>query len=229
MTASPERREDAVEATIDGVAVRAGFRLLTDDPLAGGPIEIEFSVETASVTPVQLAVAGDRARGRPSQFAFTATFEGQTIADPLAGAPDLGGPITTVTVSRESPWRQALVLNQFLELESTRKALADGERGLLQLGCRRPLTLAIDAATAMTRREPPEAAVDLAIALRRDDAALDRLVADLFDQVMHGPLAAREHPLSLLLALRAVARNQIEVLTRHSDPNVAARARTALG
>lgn len=224
-TRPPEIREGAMDLAADEIRVRAGFRVITGELLAGGPVELEFFVESLGLCPLQLAVSGDRIRQRPGQLSFAATFEGLPVEDPMAAAPNLGGPEGVVQVSTDSPWYQPLVLNQFLRLEHTPGRLAQGATGRMDLACRRPLALAATDAAALSPDGAPVVAVDLALDLRRDDPALAALCARLFDEVMHGPLALRERPLTLLLSMRTVAHVQIDALTRHPDPAVASRAR----
>jgi hypothetical protein len=222
---TPEQREGAVDLAADEIHVRAGFRVVTGELLAGGPVELEFFVESLGSVPLRLVVSGDRMRLRPGQFSFSATFEGLPLEDPMAAAPYMGGPAGVVQVSTDSPWRQPLVLNQFIRLEGTPGHLGEGATGRIDLACRRPLALAATEAAALSQDGAQVLAVDLAFDLRRDDAALASLVAHLFDEVMQGPLALREQPLALLLSMRTAAHAQIDALTRHPDPSVAGRAR----
>jgi hypothetical protein len=223
----PEQRGGAVDLAADEIRVRAGFRVVTGELLAGGPIELEFFVESLGSRTLQLAVAGDRMRQRPGQFSFAATFEGSPLEDPIAAVPYMGGPEGVVQVTTDSPWYQPVVLNQFIRLEDTPR-LVSGAIGRLGLACCRPLALTATAAAALSHEGAPVLAVDLALDLRRDDEALAVLVARLVDEIMRGPLAARERPLALLLSMRSAAHAEIDALTRHSDPSVANRARQAL-
>lgn len=225
----PELREGIVNLGADDVRARAGFRVVTTELLAGGPVELEFFVESIGASPLHLAVGGDRMRQRPGQFTFAATFEGSPLADPLAATPDMGGPVGVVQVRPGEPWRQPLILNQFIRLEDTRARLEQGATGQLALACKRPLALAADEAHALSQdKGGPVVAVDLAFDLRRDDAALEALAARFLDEVMHGPPASRDRPLSLLLSMRSGARAEIGELTGHTDPNVSNRARQVL-
>jgi hypothetical protein len=222
---TPEQHEGAVDLAADELRVRAGFRVIPGELLAGGPVELEFFAESSGLRPLQLAVSGDRTRQRPGQFSFTATFEGSPLDDPMAMTSYMGGPLTVVQVSSDSPWHQPLVLNQFIRLEDTPQRLVQGATGRIDLACRRPLALAATDAAALLQDQAPVVAIDLAFDLRRDDAALAALVARLFDEVMQGSLALRERPLALLLSMRMAAHAQIDALTRHPDPSVAGRAR----
>jgi hypothetical protein len=222
------RRNGAVDLSVDGIGVRAGFRLVTKEPLAGGPVELEFFVEPLGTGPLKLAVGGDRMRQRPGQLVFEAELEGTPLPDPFAEVPDMGGPLGLVDVSADQPWRQPLVLNDFVRLEDAIALVEPGEMGRLRLACRRPVVLAAEAARALAADGAELVEVDLAFDVCRDDAALAALVADLLDRVMNGPAAERERPLALLLSLRTTARAQIEALAKHPDETVADRARRAL-
>ncbi|HEX7032024.1 MAG TPA: hypothetical protein VF172_03395 [Nitrososphaera sp.] len=220
-----ELRESAVELEKGKIRVRAGFRIGSGELLAGGPVEMEFFVESYGLHPLQLAVAGDRMRQRPGQFRFTATFEGSLLADPMADVPYMGGPEGVVKVSSDAPWHQPLVLNQFVQLEHTRERLTNGSKGRMNLECRRPFCLTDTTAAALSHDGAQELVVNLAFDLRRDDDALETLIARLFENVMQGPPESREWPLVLLLSMRTAAKTHIRALARHPDPYVAERAR----
>jgi hypothetical protein len=225
---STKQLEDAVELDADGVRVRVGLRVVSGELLAGGPVELEFFIESGGLHPLHFAVSGDRTRQRPGQFAFSATFAGAPLNDPMAAMPYMGGPVGVVTMSTTSPWRQPLLLNQFIRLEETPGRIVQGTSGRMELACRRPLALATTEAAALAQDGALVVAVNLAFDLRRDDAALRALAARLLAEVMQGPLATREQPLARLLAMRSPARDQIDALTRYPDPSVADRARQAL-
>jgi hypothetical protein len=227
-TRVPERREGAAELAADGIRVQAGFRVTTAGPLAGGPVELQFFVQSPGPVPLRLVVSGDRARQRPGKFSFEATFEGVPLEDPMAGLVDVGGPAGVVAVSADRPWQQPLVLNEFVRLERAPTHIAAGASGRLTLRCRRAMALAATDAAAFASRPPRVVLIDLAVDLRRDDAELAALTGRLLDEVVNGPPAARERPLALLLSLRSIAHAQIEALTGHPDPVVAARANQAL-
>lgn len=220
----PEQREGFIDLKAHGMPVRAGVRLMPGELLAGAPLELEFFVDNFGASPLRLAVSGDRARHRPGQFSFVATFDGQPLADPMAALPDAGGPMGIVEISGANPWRQRLVLNQFVSLEDTPRRLQPDATGRLDLWCRRPLVLATTEATAVPSDASPALLAHLALDLRRDDEALAALAAKLGDAITRGALVARESSLERLLAMRSAARAQIDALTRHPDPSVATRA-----
>ncbi len=224
-----EKCEGAVEISAQKMHARVGFRLVTREPLAGGPVELEFLVESLGPLPLRIAVSGDRAHQRPGQFSFAATFNGLPLEDPVANMPYLGGPAGVIEVSTSSPWHQSLILNQFIRLEHTLKKLANSAVGRLNVTCRRSLALGVTESAALSGEGAQILEVGLAFDLRRDDAALAALVARLFDEITLGPQSLRERGLGLLLSLRSVAYAQIEALTRHPDPSLAERARQALG
>ena len=212
----------------DEIRAHVGFRVVPGELLAGGPVELEFFVESSELRPFQLEVSGDRMRQRPGQFSFIATFEGLPLEDPMVMAPYMGGPVGFVQVSTNSPWHQPLVLNNFIRLEDTPWRLSQGSTGRIALACRRPLPLAATDAAALSPDRAPAVAVNLAFDLRRDDAALAALIARHFDEITQGPLALRERSLARLLSLRSIARKQIKALIRHTDPSVASRAHQVL-
>ncbi|MGF6756247.1 hypothetical protein [Paraburkholderia sp. GAS42] len=227
-THPPERRDGAVNLAVNDIRVHAGFRVVTEDLLAGGPIELEFFAESWGSTALQLAVSGDRMTQRPGQFRFAALFEGTQLKDPMARMPVLGGPVGVVQVTPERAWCQTLILNQFVRLEDTIGQLEHGAAGRLDLACHRPLVPAATEAEALSTDGARIVAVDLAVALRRDDAALTALATGLFGEVMQNPAASRERPLALLLAMRSGARDQIDALARHPETAVAERAQRVL-
>lgn len=222
------RRRGSVRRAAGHVSVTAGFRVVTKDPLAGGPIELEFFVDNIGSSPLQLAVGGDMARQRPGQFSFTAELDGVALGDPQPGVPDLGGPLGVVPVTSDSPWRQPLLLNDFVRLEDTVAKLVPAGSSRLRVSCQRSLALAASAAAVLRPKGATSIKIALAVDIRRADAELAELAAGLLEAVLHGPAAGRERPLAQLLSMRGAARRQIETLASHGDHAVADRARRAL-
>ncbi|WP_440956053.1 hypothetical protein ACSAZK_03625 [Methanosarcina sp. Mfa9] len=210
------------------ISAHVGFRVVTSDLIAGGPIELEFFVENLRPFPFRLAVSGDRMRQRPGQFSFSATFEGSPLGDPIEGVPYMGGPMGIVQVATDIPWHQSIVLNQFLCLEDTPRRLVQGTSGRIDLVCNRQLSLAITDADALSHNGALVVAVNLSFDIRRDDEALEELASSLLNEIMTGPLDSRERPLALLLSMRKAAHAQIDALTKHPDESVARRARQAM-
>jgi hypothetical protein len=139
--------------------------------------------------------------------------------------PNLGGPLAVVAVTRETPWRQVLLLNEYVRLEDTMAKLRPGASAQLRLRCERSIVLATTGAAALVGDGTSSVEVDLAFGLRRADAELAGLAARLLDAVLRGPITDRERPLSQLLSMRGAARPQIEALTKYGDRVVADRAR----
>lgn len=220
-----------VDLVFGDAQVRAGFRIASASLFAGGPIEIEFFAEIIGGGPRYLQIAADRMRLRPAGFSFAATFAGLPLADPVANLPYMGGPAGVVEIAADHPWRQLIVLNEFVRLETALDLLEPGASGQLVVDCARALPLAADKQMALkSASDAPVVEVRLAFDLRRDDARLAALVEQLIAEVLHGPVEQRERPLQLLLALRAPAAiDQWRSLVDHDDPLVAERARQSLG
>ncbi|HEX9511206.1 MAG TPA: hypothetical protein VF939_12040 [Puia sp.] len=227
-TGDPEIHEQAIELAGENISLHTGFRLATTNPLAGGPIEIEFFIDNNGSSSFPLALVGDRSRQRPGKFSFTASLEGVTLEDPMAMMDHTGGPATVVEVLPGSSWRQLLVLGEFIRLEDSLAVLGQNTTGRMKLVCRRPLILASTKAAALSGKEVRTVAADLVFDLLRNDQALTTLAAELMKAVMDGPQDQRERPLSLLLAMRTAAHNQIEGLTHHPDRFVIMRAKYAI-
>jgi hypothetical protein len=223
-----DQRNGAVESSLGEVPVRAGFHIENAGSLAGGPIEIEFRVELLGPGSCYLLVPADRMRQRPDRFSFSATFEGVPLDDPCARFPYMGGPAGVIEISAQQPWRQPLILNQFVRLEKTIDLLEPGGSGRLDVVCRRPLPLAPGKEAALVAGDGYSVEVPLSLGLHRDDEQLTALVRDLISQVRYGPREKREGPLSLLLTLRApLAVDLWRSLLNHSDPVVVERVRRA--
>ncbi|MDT7604488.1 MAG: hypothetical protein QOF61_2485 [Acidobacteriota bacterium] len=216
--------------TFGEARARAGFRVAAASGLAGGPIELEFFAEIVGGGMRYLFVTADRARYRPGDFSFAATFDAKPLSDPFADVPDLGGPAGVVEIAAGRPWHQPLVLNQFVRLEDTLDLLAPGASGRLVIDCRRLLWLAADEDAALApATDAPLVEVRLALELRRDDAQLAALVERFVAEVRDGPPEQRERPLKLLLSLRApLAVERWRTLVDHPDPVVAGRVRQSL-
>jgi hypothetical protein len=214
-----------IELTSGGITVRAGFRIITAEPLAGAPVELEFFIESLGSAPLLVAAGVSRAAQRPDRVLLAATFEGVALDDPWREIPESGGPLRFLQVATGTPLRQPLLLNDFVRLEETVARLADGEAGRLDVTCRRPLPLADSEAATLMTEDAPVVANDLVCTLRRDDAALAALATALLREVVQGPPELRERPLTQLLSMRGAAREEIVALLAHPDPAVADRAR----
>ena len=220
----------------EGVALRAGFRAATAEELAGGPLEVEAFVDNTGAAPLYLALAGEGSRLRPARFSFAATVEGLDVEldDPEAGAPDAGGPATVVAVPPGESRSQSLLVNEFLRLEKLSQALGPGEARALTLRCRRPMPLAVTEAQAFrVGPSTPEVDVTLTLSVRRDDRALEALVAGLAARSgvewTAVPSPDRERAIVRLAALRHPgAAAALRSLQRHGDPAVRRYAERAL-
>jgi len=223
---SMPQTEASVILKAKNLQVRAGFRASTPETLAGGPIEIEFFVESLSGEPLYLAVGGDRARLRPAFFSFTAELEGAEIEldDPAAKIPERGGPATVIQVKTGAPNRYAILVNEFVRLEKVSAALKPGEVRELRIRCQRPLPLALSNEQAFQfSRDTSRVDVTLVIHVRRDDAALETLIARLAAEVRGDQIGAveREQAIKTLVALRhPVALPYLQMFRDHPDPAV---------
>jgi hypothetical protein len=219
----------------DGTPIDSGFRVAYSSGLAGGPVELEFSVEITGPGTWYLLISADRMRHRPHGFTFTATFataafEDVPLTDPMASLPNFGGPAGVVAITAGQPWRQLLLLNNFVRLEMTLDLLAPGAEGQLIVHCQRALPLArSEDAALMVTDAAPTVTTQLSLTLRRDDAELVALVEELLAAVQDGPAAQRERPLARLLSLRTpLAVTRWRTLRDHPDPLVAERVRQTL-
>jgi hypothetical protein len=221
-------QEVFTDITVDGVAVRAGFRALTQEALAGGPLEVDFVVANSGGAPLYLTVSADRSRLRPDQFTFNAGLVGsdRELSDPLADAVYLGGPSTVVTVQPNSTYTQRLLVNQFVSLEQIPDALAASGSGVGMLWLRCQRQFSISASQDRVRTVAPVSVEGtLSLPVHTDQAALDALIATLGDQLRSDtePTGAGEREASVaeLIALRSPsARSQLESLRDHPDPTV---------
>jgi hypothetical protein len=226
----PGYLENAIDLAFGEAQVRAGFHIAEASEFAGGPIELEFFAETVGAGSCFLLVTGDRMRRRPGNFFFDAVFAGASLTDPFASVPDMGGPAGVVEIAAGCPWRQRLILNEFVRLEDTLGLLEPGASGQLVITCRRTLPLAADEQAALTpASDAPLVEVQLALDLRRDDTQLAALAKQLIAEVRDGPREKRERQLALLLSLRArIAVDRWRTLVNHPDPLVVERVKEAL-
>lgn len=215
--------------------VRAGFHTHDFEVIAGGPLEVEFLVENTGRLPLNLAVGGDRAQLRPSFFSFQATVDETEVdlQDPSA-APNLGGPATVIEVKTNAPYRQTVLVNEFVTLENIRTALKPGEVKVLRIRCQRPIPLAVDKQQAFqTGANAQMVNVVLVVHVRRDDTALEALMAHLTAEIRADwtitASAKREQAISQLVALRDRATiPYLKTLIEHPDPAVRMRVQRAL-
>jgi hypothetical protein len=210
-----------VQLDAAGIPIAAAFRARSPSFLAGGPVELAFELRVRGTQSLAFYVAGDRAKLRPADFHFDAIMAGESLGDPRSAYPTLGGPARIVDVTRDQPFLQWIVLNEFVRLERAVDLIAPGESANVALKCGRRLMFASLDVVAVEG--------ELNLALHRDDAALLRLVDELVDQVMHGPAVERERPLQLVTALRSPpAVERWRALLSHPDPAVAERVAQAL-
>jgi len=221
-------QEVFTDLEVDGVPVRAGFRVSTQDVLAGGPLEVDFVVANSGDTPVYLTVSADRSRLRPDQFTLTAGLvePNREFGDPMADAVYLGGPSTVVSVQPSGTYTQSLLVNQFVSLEQVPDALAasGSEAGMLWLRCQRQLRISASE-DRVRAAQPMSVEGTLSLPLRTDQAALDAQIAALADQLRSDtePTGAgdREARVTELIALRSpAALGQLESLRNHPDATV---------
>jgi hypothetical protein len=216
------------------VRVRAGFRSAESDVVAGSLVEIEFSIENKGEGPFYLAVGNERSTLRPMFFSFAVSLENANVRldDPAGTTPNLGGPVGVVRVEKNTIYRIRLLLNQFVRLEQLRATFSPGQRGLLNVTCRRILPLADRESEALTM-ESNVSTVEgtLQIRVHRDDAALERLITGFANDVYTATVAngARESALIKLIALRSEsARTHLQSLAHDPDPGTQMLARTGL-
>ncbi len=184
--------------------------MLTPRPLAGGCVRVRFTYETFDATQ-PLLVGMDRGTGRPAHVTITGQLNGTPLADPAEGPADMGGPSGVIQVEPGIPYTQVLLVNQFVQLEDARDAIAPGETRLLSLDC--------------AREVPPGVTARLDIPLVRDDAALAAEIADLMAVIRehHQPGTSNEleDALAALVALRLpIATEALAELTDHLNPLV---------
>ena len=128
MSADSEAATVITHATL---RLSAGFRFAAPEALAGAPLTLEFFVRNSGLETAYVAVGGNRARGRPDFFNFSARFAGGPLTDPASDAAYLGGPVGLVTVAPGDTYRQPTLLNQFLRVEDAIARLLPGGHGEL--------------------------------------------------------------------------------------------------
>jgi hypothetical protein len=220
----------------NGTSARAGFRVLQDDALAGGPLSIEFVVENTGTQPAYFFTATDRSRLRPDNFTLQAGVQGSDVVltDPLANVPYLGGPGGVLEVEPGAQIKQRLLVNNFVTLEQTRDVLAPGEASTVWIRGLRTLALTATEDQALQGGgETAQIDATLSIPIRRDDAALEALVASLADSIRADQStnvsAQREQTIGELVALRLpMVVPQLESLKDHPDPAVKMYVQRAL-
>jgi hypothetical protein len=220
-----EALTDIVHATLH---LQAGFRFAHSTVLAGAPLALEFFVRNLGAGTVHVAVGGDRARGRPDFFSFSANLRGWQLADPASGAAYLGGPVSLVSVAPCDTYRQTILLNEFLRIEDVIARLPPGGHDELMLTCERLLPCGASEAAAFDLAAAPKVKAEIACTLRRDDSALLQTLDELATTILAGAIERREPALAELFASRAPAREQLLRIAAHPDRNLAERARRVL-
>jgi len=206
------------------VRIRAGFRSLVPEIVAGGLIEIVFSLENNGATPFYLAVGAERSTLRPMFFSLAAFLETPNVplADPAEGSLNFGGPAGVVAIEPGTVYQVRLLLNEFARLETLPTLLSPGQSDGLRVVCRRSLPLAAqeDEAFQMAS-DAPVIEGTLQIRVRRDDAALETHIVAAADHVRTATVATgeRERALMKLIALRNPSTKiHLQSLAQDSDP-----------
>jgi hypothetical protein len=205
----------------------AGFRI-PDNVVAGAPVTAEFFVRNSGLEAAYVAAGGDRIRGRPDFFRFSARVDGRPLGDPASNAGYFGGPMGLVTVAPGDAYEEPILLNQFVRFEDAVARLAAGGQGELELICERRLPCGTSEAAALDIEAAPVVTVRLSGTLVRDDSALTRTLDDLTATILHGPIQEREPALAAVFASRGLAREQLLRLAAHADAGIAERARGVL-
>jgi hypothetical protein len=195
--------EPVAELGGNGGRVRAGFRLLTPEPPAGGVVRLLLEV-AALDGPVFVLAGTDRATGRPAHITIGGTLDGTALEDPLAGRPQLGGPSGAVEVAPDSAYRQVVLVNEFVRLEDTLDLVPPGEAQELTLECSRVLSPASSRKQALSGADAPDVQVRVAVPLRRDDAALEAEIASLAEIVRGGGASTSNELEDAVVALAAL-------------------------
>ena len=171
--------------------LRASLQAVEPSALAGGPIELELTVEAPSERAVYVMFSGDRMRMRTGDFAFAASCTGAVLGDPKGDLPNLGGPSSLLAVRPGTPHRRLLLLNEFARLEDTLGVIPPDGTAELLVTCLWSPQLAADEDASSGLGDPLRVDMSLALAIRRDDVALVALVDRLVDDVFHGEPGAR--------------------------------------
>lgn len=209
--------------------LRASFQAVEPSALAGGPIELQLTVEAPSERAVYVMFSGDRMRLRSGDFAFAASCGGAVLTDPKGDLPNLGGPSTLIAVRPGTPHRRTLLLNDFVRLEDTLDIVPPDSSAELLVTCLWSPRLAADERAASGLGDPLRVEMSLALSIRRDDAALVELVDRLVDDVFHGEPGVRVRALELVTSLRApIAVERWRALAAHPDASVGACVAPAL-
>jgi hypothetical protein len=211
----------STRVTVGSVPLEIGFRAVTPKIIAGGPVEIEAFVINNSESPLKLFISADRLRLRPAQYSFEAYFEDILIDDPMSDVPFMGGPECNAIVSAENPWRQLILLNEYVSLENLLHLMLNGTTGVMNLSCNYSLKYA---STANDNLYQNEKVIQLKLSLKihRDDEQLKKLSKKLYNDCLQKPL--NTHSLSLLLSLRSAATDLIKKLIKHPNTEVANQA-----
>lgn len=204
-----------------GLSVKLIFKIVNLPVIAGGPVEIETSIVGEDSHRLKIFIDADSMRSRVALYVFNASFNKKTLTDPMAGIPNTGGPEAAFVVSAKTPWRQVIILNDYLRLEDTLEMIEPGESGIMDINCDFSLR-----STQMLESDnyDDEQVVKLSLRfnMQRDDEQLERLTKKLYSNCLLTPVDI--HSLDELLSLRSLAMPYVRWLIGHPNADVAARA-----
>jgi hypothetical protein len=221
-------REASQKVTAGRLRLTASFRAAADDALAGGPLEIEFCMAPEKGRAYVLS-GTERFTLRPDSYAFHAVLEEGGIGLDDPASPDAigwGGPATMLAFSVQAPFRQTLIVNEFLRLERIRHAMKMDERREIALRCQR--ALAVATTPDVSRLATAQLALWIGVCIRRDDLALVALADDLQrtvgDDSSELDSPSRRRAIDRLATLDPeIARPRLAALAGHPDPWITAR------
>ena len=177
-TAPPPARSTA--APTKEVSAEVGLQPKAHEHYAGGPVELDLTV--ANRTPRRIHYLAGTAHGRPAFMKFSAELRasGLKLCDPDPNAsmqPD--GMFARLTLDPEQVVKRTIVLNQFVTLEGTRDAIAEGQSA--QLTVRWQYFLGSQTEDLPPATDPAEG--ELEVTLVRNDERMREIIQSLSSQL----------------------------------------------
>jgi hypothetical protein len=229
--------ESFVNFTSFGVLLQVGFKLTSQEALAGGLVEVNLVIK--NIGNAEVYFAAGMSHDRPAYMSFNANLLGYDLSlkDPIENAAlEPQGMFSTIKLKPGESYQRTVILNQFLTLEDILKVLEVGHSAWLLIQWKYVLAVGTTTECALSLAgETPVLEETLRINILRNDERLNTDIGQLAHSLKKDWNAVASHPVDRLQALISLTSLRIPAavpylksLTDHPDPYIRQRVQYAL-